>query len=74
MTVGAGGDFLDIFTLVHPFSPLFPSPWEAARYRLKNCLKGPLKKKTNNQPKSFWKDTHLAINMLKALKSLNIKK
>ena len=33
---------LDIFTLVYPFSP---SLWEAARYRLKYCLKGPLNTK-----------------------------
>ena len=31
---GAGGDCLDIFTLVCPFSPLSPSLWETARYRL----------------------------------------
>ena len=38
--VGAGGDCLDIFTLLYPFSPLSPSLWETARYRLKYCLKG----------------------------------
>ena len=27
------------------FSPLSPSLWETARYRLKYCLKGPLKPK-----------------------------
>ena len=54
--VGAGGGCLDIFTLFYPFSPLSPSFWETARYRLKYCLKGPLnpkqkkkKKKKNNQ-------------------------
>ena len=36
---------LDIFTLVYPFSPLSPSLWETARYRLKYCLKGPLNPK-----------------------------
>ena len=33
---------MDIFTLIYPFSPLSPSLWETARYRLKYCLKGPL--------------------------------
>ena len=35
LAVGAGGGCLDIFTLIYPFSPLSPSLWEAARYRLK---------------------------------------
>ena len=47
--VGAGGRCLDIFTLVYSFSPLSPSLWETARYRLRFCLKGPLNQK-NNQP------------------------
>ena len=42
LAVGAGGGCLDIFTLRCLFSPLSPSLWEAARYRLKYCLKGPL--------------------------------
>ena len=42
LAVGAGGSCLDIFTLICPFSPLSPSLWETARYRLKYCLKGPL--------------------------------
>ena len=50
LAVGAGGGCLDIFTLICPFSPLSPSLWETARYRLKYCLKGPLKPKTTNQP------------------------
>ena len=41
LAVGAGGDYLDIFTLIYPFSTLSPSLWETARYRLKYCLKGP---------------------------------
>ena len=45
LAVGAGGGGLDIFTLVYPFSPLSPSLWETARYRLKYCLKGPLNPK-----------------------------
>ena len=48
MTIGQGlivlevadGGYLDIFTLVCPFSPLFPSLWEMPRYRLKYCHKG----------------------------------
>ena len=48
LAVGAGGGCLDIFTLLYPFSPLSPSLWETARYRLKYCLKGPLN--PNNQP------------------------
>ena len=40
-----GGGGLDIFTLIYPFSPLSPSLWETARYRLKYCLKGPLNPK-----------------------------
>ena len=51
LAVGAGGDCLDIFTLIYPFSPLSPSLWETARYRLKYCLKGPLNpKQPTNQP------------------------
>ena len=42
LAVSAGGGCLNIFTLVYPFSPLSPSLWETARYRLKYCLKGPL--------------------------------
>ena len=45
IVVGAGGGCLDIFTLLYPFSPLSPSLWETARYRLKYCLKGPLNPK-----------------------------
>ena len=50
LAVGAGGGCLDIFTLIYHFSPLSPSLWEMARYRLKYCLKGPLKpKQSTNQ-------------------------
>ena len=42
LAVGAGGGCLDIFTLLYLFSPVSPSLWETARYRLKYCLKGPL--------------------------------
>ena len=51
LTVGAGWDCLDIFTLLYLFSPLSPSLWETARYRLKHCLKGLLSpKQPTNQP------------------------
>ena len=51
LAVGAGGGCLDIFSLICPFSPLSPSLWETARYRLKYCLKGPLSpKQPTNQP------------------------
>ena len=50
LAVGAGGGCFDIFTLIYPVSPLSPSLWETARYRLKYCCKGPLNPKTNNQP------------------------
>ena len=50
LAVGAGGGCLDIFTLLYPFSPLSPSLWETARYRLQYCLKEPLSPKTTNQP------------------------
>ena len=59
LSVGAGGGCLDIFTLIYPFSPLSPSLWETARYRLKYCLKGPLNpKQPTNQlhylPTCLW--------------------
>ena len=51
LAVGAGGGCLVIFTLIYPFSPLSPSLWKTARYRLKYCLKGPLNpKQPTNQP------------------------
>ena len=51
LAVGAGGGGLDNFILICPFSPLSPSLWETARYRLKYYLKGPLNpKQPTNQP------------------------
>ena len=51
LAVGAGGLCLDIFILLYLFSPLSPSLWETARYRLKYCLKGPLNsEQPTNQP------------------------
>ena len=65
LAVGAGGGCLDIFTLIYPFSPLFPSLWETTRYRLKYCLKGSLSPKTTNQPRDLrmsskqpWQTSH----------------
>ena len=51
LAVGAGGVVWTFFTLINPLSPLSPSLWEMARYRLKYCLKGPLnpKQPTNQQ-------------------------
>ena len=49
LTVGAGWGCLDIFTILCPLSPLSPSLWETARYRLKYCLKGPLNPKQQQQ-------------------------
>ena len=49
LAVGTGGSCLDIFTLFYPFSPLSPSLWKTARYRLKYCLKGPLNPKQQQQ-------------------------
>ena len=42
LAVGLDGGCSEIFILLYLFSPLSPSLWETARYRLKYCLKGPL--------------------------------
>ena len=56
LAVGAGGGCLDIFTLIYLFSPLSPSLWETARYRLKYCLEGPLNpKQPTNHPSCLLK-------------------
>ena len=60
LAVGAGGGCLDILTLICPFSPLSPSLWETARYRLKYCLKGPLNPTPTNQPVFFRHDRLLS--------------
>ena len=54
LAVGAGGGCLDIFTLIYPFSPLSPSLWETAQYRLKYCLKRPLNPKQPTKPTYFY--------------------
>ena len=69
LTVGAGGGCLDIFTLIYPFSPLSPSLWETARYRLKYCLKGPLNpQQPTNQPACRQPETSIspAVNAKRA--------
>ena len=50
LAVGAGGGCLGIFIPIYPFSPLSPSLWETARYRLKYCLEGPLNPKQPTKP------------------------
>ena len=45
LAVGAGWGLFGLFTLLYPFSPLSPSLWQTALYRLKYCLKGPLNPK-----------------------------
>ena len=47
LAVGAGGVVWTFFSLVYHFSFLSPSLscWKTARYRLKYCLKGPLRPK-----------------------------
>ena len=45
LAVCAGGGCLDIFTILYHFYFLSPSLWETARYRLKDCLKGPFSPK-----------------------------
>ena len=54
LAVGAGEGCLDIFTLIYHFSPLSPSLWETARYRLKYCLKGPLKSKQPTNHRGYY--------------------
>ena len=54
LAVGAGRVCLDIFTLIYHLSPLSPSLWETARYRLKYYPKGPLNpKQPTNQPNTI---------------------
>ena len=51
LAVGAGGGCLDFFYSPLSFLSCSPSLWETTRYRLKYCLKGPLKpKQQTNQP------------------------
>ena len=62
LAVGAGGGCLAIFILIYPFSPLSPSLWETARYRLKYCLKGPINpKQPTNQIDKVLKKSPFSI-------------
>ena len=61
LAVGAGGGCVDIFSLIYPFSSLSPSLWEAVRYRLKYCLKGPLNPR---QPTNQRKQLSVLVRML----------
>ena len=54
LAVGAGAGFLDIFILLYPFASLS----QAARYRLKYCLKEPLNQ-TNQISSRGHSRTHL---------------
>ena len=62
LAVGAGGRCLDIFALIYAFSPLSPSLWETARYKLKYCLKGPLNPKQPTNQSVVVHELQLAIN------------
>ena len=59
LAVGAGGVVWTFLLSSILSSPLSPSLWETARYRLKYCLKGPLnpKQPTNQSKSSHLKDT-----------------
>ena len=52
LAVGAGG-VVWTFLLSSILSPLSPSLWEMARYKLKYCLKGPLNPKTATNKRTF---------------------
>ena len=67
LAVGAGGGSLDIFSLIYPFSPLSPSLWEMARYRLKYCLKGPLNLKQPTNQMTVIRSTKIRAQLFKAL-------
>ena len=71
LAVGADGGCLDIFTLICPFSPLSPSLWETAQYRLKYCLKGPLNKNNQptNQPTTFMRGKNSILGLSEPKKS-----
>ena len=53
LSEGTGVGCLDIFALFYSFSPLPPSLWMTARYRLKYCLKGPLNPKQPTKQPTF---------------------
>ena len=61
LAVGAGGGCLEIFSLIYHFSPLSPSLWETARYRLKYCLKGPLNPKQPTKGSNKDQNGHIHV-------------
>ena len=66
LAVVEGGGCLDIFSLICPFSPLSPSVWETARYRLKYCLKWPLNpKQLTNQQSYLLLDCNYIYNIFR---------
>ena len=71
LAVGVG--CLVIFTLIYRFSPLSPSLWETARYRLKYCLKGPLNpKQPTNQLIVYTTPRSCCIDMTAAREALHM--
>ena len=74
LAVGAGEGCLEIFTLIYPFSPLSPSLWEMARYRLKYSLKGPLNpKQPTNQHLILPMPEAFQISLCTCSKALRVK-
>ena len=72
LAVGAGWGSLDIFSLIYPFSPLSPSLWEMAQYRLKYCLKGLLNPKQptiQSYSRQTWKETSFKLQKPSTLES-----
>ena len=67
LVVGAGGGCLDIFTLIYPVLSSFSLSWETARYRLKYCLKGPVKPKTKKKKSSAGASYNLDYSRARAL-------
>ena len=75
LVVGAGGSCLNIFSLIDHFSLLPPSLWETTRYRLQNCLKGPLNpKQPTNQSSQSGVAVYIAFPYLKQNKKKTKKK
>ena len=65
LSVGAGGGYLDIFTLCYLFSS-FSLSLGGGPIRLKYCLKGPLN--PNNQPNNSAKNKNHSFKYLRAVK------
>ena len=63
LAAGAGGGGLE-FLLSSILSPLSPSLWETARYRLKYCLKGLSNPNPTNQPRQEFTSYSLLTVML----------